>query len=564
MKAVYFPNLANLMPFNRRRGYGNRFRTRMEREVADNIGTLHRSGGVCRSTFQSRNALNREQWFRVLLLSSHGVSKSIISTTINDYSKKPIQLLNYQNDTRNGRVVFYVHSREEADEIRSLGKTIILQNKPATIIVHRVDDPVYQLDEENSLVLKEFLKRRYVPNLEMLDLSHFAENSDLLAMGIYVNFRRTQSYDQFMQMAEDIFPDITALDLSSNGLISLEFLRNRFKNLKRLNLSSNQIHRLRELDFLKHLKLIEIDIQNNPLATQFSSIEDFSSLVREKQTRLAIINGVELPPLIGFAVDDEPLTLPESLYHFIPADLKDGITHFIKLYFEMFDSNNRQSLINAYHENAVLSLSINSQRAFRFERYAKEGRNFLKINDEASRYERLKRGSCDIISLFVRLPRTRHSLKSFKVDVFFRKNNSFSLSVFGLYKEDVSVATAPYTKDHGLVRSFCRIFHCIIESGGMIIVSEHLHIRDGSEQQSKSIYNGEMKEDQQSTDLNKSVSDKNSLIESLMKATGMNRTYSEQCLSGNKWDFNKSCTDFLELKSKNMIPKEAFLVNERF
>lgn len=72
-------------------------------------------------------------------------------------------------------------------------------------------------------------------------------------------------------------------------------------------------------------------------------------------------DGVELPRPIVFDLADEVTKAPPTQRIFT-ADVKaqEIASQFLQQYFLIFDSENRQPLLDAYHENACLSMTINS------------------------------------------------------------------------------------------------------------------------------------------------------------------------------------------------------------
>lgn len=73
-------------------------------------------------------------------------------------------------------------------------------------------------------------------------------------------------------------------------------------------------------------------------------------------------DGVELPPTIGFDINDE-VKLPVAKASFLcePAG-SDIVRQFLEQYFILFDSDNRQQLLNAYHVDAMMSLTCTNNQ----------------------------------------------------------------------------------------------------------------------------------------------------------------------------------------------------------
>ena len=69
---------------------------------------------------------------------------------------------------------------------------------------------------------------------------------------------------------------------------------------------------------------------------------------------------VDLPPQIGFDIPDEvvmPIAKASYLCNYSAADI---VRQFLEQYFVIFDSDNRQPLLDAYHEHAMFSLTASS------------------------------------------------------------------------------------------------------------------------------------------------------------------------------------------------------------
>ena len=69
-----------------------------------------------------------------------------------------------------------------------------------------------------------------------------------------------------------------------------------------------------------------------------------------------------MPPPILFDVEDEKLKLPPTQRMFIVqsnAKAQEVATQFLQQYFMVFDSENRQPLLDAYHEHASFSMTVN-------------------------------------------------------------------------------------------------------------------------------------------------------------------------------------------------------------
>jgi nuclear RNA export factor len=68
-------------------------------------------------------------------------------------------------------------------------------------------------------------------------------------------------------------------------------------------------------------------------------------------------DGVELSPPILFDVNED-LQMPSSKGNYLCAE--EGLSmvrHFLEQYYQLYDSDNREQLVSAYHNNAMFSIT---------------------------------------------------------------------------------------------------------------------------------------------------------------------------------------------------------------
>ncbi|KYN50655.1 Nuclear RNA export factor 1 [Trachymyrmex septentrionalis] len=70
---------------------------------------------------------------------------------------------------------------------------------------------------------------------------------------------------------------------------------------------------------------------------------------------------MELPRPIVFDVVDEAAKIPPTQRMFVAdAKAQEIASQFLQQYFTIFDSENRQPLLDAYNEHALFSMTINT------------------------------------------------------------------------------------------------------------------------------------------------------------------------------------------------------------
>ena len=70
-------------------------------------------------------------------------------------------------------------------------------------------------------------------------------------------------------------------------------------------------------------------------------------------------DGIDLPPPITFDVSTAIIP-PSQGSHFVNNEVQDLVVKFLKEYYTLYDSDNRQPLIDAYHEHALFSLNTST------------------------------------------------------------------------------------------------------------------------------------------------------------------------------------------------------------
>lgn len=76
-----------------------------------------------------------------------------------------------------------------------------------------------------------------------------------------------------------------------------------------------------------------------------------------KCSRLVLQDGVDLPPQIGFDIEEED-SLPTPKASFMSdQNGADIVRQFLEQYYIIYDSDSRQPLLAAYHEQATFSMT---------------------------------------------------------------------------------------------------------------------------------------------------------------------------------------------------------------
>ncbi|XP_039569952.1 nuclear RNA export factor 1 [Passer montanus] len=160
-------------------------------------------------------------------------------------------------------------------------------------------------------------------------------------------------------------------------------------------------------------------------------------------------------PEIAFDVE-APTTLPPCKgSYFGSDDLKALVLRFLQQYYSVYDSSDRQGLLDAYHDGACCSLSIpygpHTPPRNSLNEYFKDSRNVKKLKDPTMRFKLLKHTRLNVVAFLNELPKTQHDVNSFVVDICAQTNTLLCFTVHGIFKEVDG-------KSRDSVRAFTRMF----------------------------------------------------------------------------------------------------------
>ncbi|CAO1332196.1 unnamed protein product [Diamesa hyperborea] len=519
-------------------------------------------------------------WFQVTIQHGHKYEKDvIINSLINALAPNTFQAFYYKMDPENRLVTFYLDDFKMAEMIMNLDRTIQLPDGFKMMI--RVRSSIPQVAATSALKerMKLAMVKRYNLATKALDLTKFHADVDLTDVFCAL-FRPTIMLVAIDIISENI-PELEALNLNDNKIHLLDHFKNlkiKLPCLKILYLGQNRINMISALDSLKGLPLIELMLEGNPCKDRIKDQLQFVSDVRKKFPKLMKLDGEILAKSIGFDIDDDEEAtkhLPQVKTAFLcNQGGAEIVQKFLVQYFELYDSDNRQQLLDAYHEHAMLSITatydqhINQDQ--RLNIYQAVGRNLLRTRDFEGRFKTLKRGRLQAVSFLSELPLTKHDLQSFAVDLTLFTPQMILLTVTGLFKERRPDKNAEY------VRSFQRSLVIVPNNNGFCIRNELLHINNASVLQEKCFMNpAQLQVNQMPVQPNMLPTNsmavapvvpgvpndviKMQMVQAMSQHSNMNIDWSRKCLEETNWDFNKAGLIFTELHQQNKIPPEAFV-----
>ncbi|XP_060110353.1 nuclear RNA export factor 1 [Heteronotia binoei] len=521
--------------------------------VRKNLGSPDRS-------FPISNA-SRRRWFKVTIPFGRKYEKSWLLSAIQNQCNVPFIPLEVHYATN--RAVFYVEDPNAANALKHLSRKIIdADGGKVVILVNACSPPPtvqHELKQEEVEQLKLCMSKRYDGSQQALDLKSLRTDPDLVAQNIDVVLSRRSCMLTVLNIIEENIPELLSLNMSDNKLYRLDEMcdiSQKAPNLKILNLSCNQLKSERDLDKLKTLKLEELWLDNNPLCDSFQDQSTYVSAIRLRFPKLLRLDGHELPPPIAFDVE-APTALPACKGSYFPSDdLKVLILRFLQQYYAVYDSGNRQGLLDAYHDGACCSLSIpfsiqNPGRS-NLSDYFKNSRNVKRLKDPTMRFRLLKHTRLNVVAFLNELPKTQHDINSFVVDVCAQQNTMLCFTLSGVFKEVEG-------KYRELMRAFTRVFIAVPASNnGLCIVNDQLFIRNPNNEDIRKAF--VMPAPTPSSSPVPTLSaEQQEMLQNFSLQSGMNLEWSQKCLSDNDWDYAHAARIFTQLKAEGKIPEVAFL-----
>jgi nuclear RNA export factor len=286
---------------------------------------------------------------------------------------------------------------------------------------------------------------------------------------------------------------------------------------------------------------------------------NFLSAIRKFFPKIKKLDGDDLPVAIGFDVEETvKAEVPPTRGNFIPESVQEFANNFLKAYYDLYDSDDRQQLIAAYHDSAAFSYSIiarsgeNSKSQFPND-LLQESRNLSRVNSTGRRVKLLHQGKINIIAALNSLPVTSHVKDAFQIDVPFFSSALVLIVVNGLVVET--------WKKVRQLRTFTRSFSIVPHGTGFVIINDMLLWTNSSFEQRK-IFSAIVKTMNVSSDTSSeagtSTANRDLLVQRLQQETKMNETFSRQCLEESNYDYSTAVTMFTQLNTSGMIPPDAF------
>lgn len=454
------------------------------------------------------------------------------------------------------RAHFYVKDLNAAKALRRVSGTLKdRQNFKIVVLTRPCIQPfkMKAMKDEDLEHFKNCMQKRYDGSQMALDMKALRSEPDLVENNVDLILNRRYNMNAMLQIIQDNVPELLSLDVSSNKLFQLDTMSSiltKAPNLKNLNLSNNCLKSDRELDKIKGLKLEELWLEGNPLCDAFREKNLYISAVRERFPKLLRLDGHELPPPISFDVET-PTVLPSCKDScFENDDIKVIVLRFLQQYYTYYDGEDRQGLLNVYHDEACCSFTTGPNHSKHgIGDYLKISRNLKKVKEPAICHKLLKHKRLNVVGFLNDLPRTKHDLNSFVVDVHAQSSTLLCFVVNGVFRE----------VKKNTFWAFTRVFIAVPGSdAGLLLVNDELFIRNATADEMRKAF-ATADPIPSSSPVPALTHVPHDMVQAFILFSGMNSDWSTKCLQDNDWDFDQAAQIFLNLQGEGKIPDVAFI-----
>lgn len=315
------------------------------------------------------------------------------------------------------------------------------------------------------------LSKRIIANV--LDISQFASDPEFTRIVVPMVSKFTLSF--IIEHSKKQNNNITKIVAQNNGIKSLEGFQHlhMLTKLSTLDLRNNLIS---SLDGISQTSSVtELMLDGNPLCGLFDTTHAYVSDVCKKFPNLEWLDGhrvslsLEMATLQNFIVVRDAYTISEE---------------FVKTFFPIYDSFERDRLLQIYERKAIFTLSslynidrIGGQSdAFqRIQKYTRFSRNVKVIANMTQACDKVFVGVTNIKQVFSELPKSNHDFKSFCIDVpMFDPQRMVIITVSGVFEEQ-----AQTLNERSFMLGFTRSF-VLVPSGdnSYSIANDQLFIHD--------------------------------------------------------------------------------------
>ncbi|XP_004531112.1 nuclear RNA export factor 1 [Ceratitis capitata] len=552
--------------------------------------TRRKGSPIPRKKFGNLAHLSRSPlgWYQISINNGQRYARDELVSVL-QRAISPEQLIPLYWRSEKSFISFYVDDHRVAERLDGLDRALQMPDGFRPYLRIRAACPQVPVNDELRARMQVVMAKRYNAQTKALDMSSFHTDPDF--KGIFCGLFRSPIMAAAVEIMEKNIPDLVALNLNNNNISSMEAFKNahtRLPNLRILHLADNRIPTATHLISLRPVPLVELVLKNNGLCSRFKDHSHYVREIQRKFPKLRKLDGEELTPMIQFDVGEEATALPPAKASFLcDPNGTDIIRQFLEQYFLIFDSDNRQPLLDAYHDQAMLSLMVPpASQVGRLEKYWRYNRDLRRQNvDDNTKFRNLRVGRLAVVSMLAELPKTKHFPRSFTVDLTLFTPKMIVFTVAGMFKE--------FDQGSEELRYFQRQYIIVPAGSGFCIRNEMVLITIAMQPQirffKKTIEpsNAPQQINHEAAGLSNSLqnrlsinqpststvaaatlqpaqvgideSTKIQMVQALCAQSNMNIEWSKKCLEETNWDYNHAAFVFDKLHKENKIPPEAFI-----
>eukprot|EP01006_Ploeotia_vitrea_P052123 TRINITY_DN67654_c6_g1_i2.p1 TRINITY_DN67654_c6_g1~~TRINITY_DN67654_c6_g1_i2.p1 ORF type:complete len:402 (+),score=48.58 TRINITY_DN67654_c6_g1_i2:50-1207(+) len=216
------------------------------------------------------------------------------------------------------------------------------------------------MDPTTKSLLKLFLSTRWDKTARLLDLSQLKSAEAFTGIGWVPDLNTLSFCTKLCSVISEIYVPlhVQSLSFSDNGISTLLHLSKCLSSsdisIANLCLSNNKLSMLSELDNLKDLRLREVMLTGNPVATH----------VQYKQYSIKKLSSLELldgDPIMGLRATLMPRLPPVVGGHCDDTNKLDMLGKFTQKFLAAVDQRQQESLLDAYDKNALFSFTVDTK-----------------------------------------------------------------------------------------------------------------------------------------------------------------------------------------------------------
>ncbi|RZC37440.1 nuclear RNA export factor 1 [Asbolus verrucosus] len=504
-------------------------------------------------------------WFRITLPFGNKYEKSFVLRTLLE-KIEPLPLWPITWKTNGNTATFYVDDFKVAEKLHELDRQIQMPDGFRMLIKVSNGIPNVDVNSEMKEKIKVTMAKRYNSANKALDLTKFHADPDL--QECFCALFKPIVFLTVLEIIAENIPEIEAINLFDNKIADLSYLKKvneKLPNLKILHVGNNKFRDISMLDPFIGVPIVDVVLNGNPLCSKYKDQEAYIGEVRKRFPKVVKLDGIDLPPPISFDISEE-VHLPTTQQTFLCNQEGESIVRqFLEQYFLIFDSENRQPLLQAYHESALFSMTMSypygqkDRSTSWLNWYTTDNRNLLRVSDPDRRQKLLKQGQVAVVSFLQEMPLTKHDIHSFTVDLVLFTSQMICLAVSGMFRELKSGHKVPPT------RAFFRTLVIVPAGSGFCIANETLHVTNATDEQARLIFKTVVSAP--ATPVTSPIAPrltldegtKQQMVTAMSEQSGMNLEWSGKCLEETQWDFSRALSAFADAQKKGVIPAEAFV-----